>query len=291
MKQENTEKRIRNEHINELLGGIAPDSWLIFPRYINSLLRAGIITATEYNVYCYLRNDCNVYGFAVTSVANIRNDIFPRNKGITPDWINKILRTLKSKEIIYYKDRTGVAGSFEVWVDDFLLPSGQYSSLKNKAANRYIVGESGLQTDGNAYLKIDSLTYAMGMESTTKPNNYDSDRNTVVGNNNDKDTKNDNNTVSVSNKGKEYRCTARVKDFVPRSYEETKALEIANSLGEVCMDSYISLIKNGNFWALEKAYDQYRESNISPDNPAAYVNSIIQRLIITRAKEKIGKVI
>lgn len=289
MKQEKAENRIRNEHINILLGTTAPDSWLIFPRYVNSLLRAGVIAPTEYIIYCYIRNECNAYGCAVTSIENIKNDIFPRNRGISSDWVNKVLRSLKNKGIIFYKDRKGVVGSFEVYMDDFLLPSGKYSSLKNKVNKLYIAGESVSESGDKPYYEVNGHTPDSESNPLIKEESQGTDSPVVVGCNTDKDTEKDNNTVSMSNKSKEYRCRTPVEGYSPVSYEDKKALEIARALCETCMDSYLSLIKKGHFWALEKAYGQYRESNIIPDNPAAYLNSVVQRLVINNAKEKIGK--
>lgn len=57
------------------------------------------------------------------------------------------------------------------------------------------------------------------------------------------------------------------------------------------MDRYLSVIKSEQFWALEGAYVQYTEKNklSKIENPAAYLNGIIQRIVIQKARDEVGK--
>lgn len=291
MRNQKEEKRIKNEHINSLLGKEAPDSWVIFPRYLLSLQRAGVISPTEFSIYAYLRAGCNQYGIRITSVEDIMNDCFPRNKKPTKNWINKILRSLLSKRLIDYNERKGVTGSFEITFEDFLLPNGIYSRFNAESKNDMITGGSldmGVGKDEDI-VDVSIISPTLKHQTTLdNTSNYGSrDRGEVPGTNTDMNNDIDTNTVSVS-----YKKMGKIplEGFSPRKYSESVALEIAKYVGDTHMDWYLSLINNGHFWALEKSFGELKEAKTeSVDNPGAYLNSIVQRLIIQRGRKEVGK--
>jgi len=223
----------------------------------------------------------------VASVDNIRNDIFPQNNRPSRNWVNKILRSLLGKGLIQYKDRKGVAGSFEISFDDFLLPSGQYSdihkNINSKALSSTYISRGVPHGEVNAQEHDDTPRLQGASHTQTTVKTPLAQGGTLLGSNTDKN--NNKNTVSVSNKsvGK-----VLVKDFNPGSSDDYNTLEIAKYVGDSHMDWYLNLIKDKQFWALEKAFGQLKEAK-DVENPGAYLNSIVQRLIIEKMKNKTGK--
>ncbi len=289
--QENKDKRIINENIDHLLGRVAPDSWIIMPRYLNALLRAGVITPTEYNVYTYLRNDCNQYGICITSVDNIINDIFPQNRKPAKNWVNKVLRSLLNKKLIKFKERKGVAGSFEVTFSDFLLPNGKYSSI-DKSDNTRARSPIDISTDLiTAYENADVESDSHYVEDTGKPvttGKIDIRRvGTLAGTNTDKDIENYT-TVSVSNKTE---GLVLVTDFRPSNHDEFTALEIAKFAEDQHINWYLSLIANNQLWVLEKAFGELKEDLLTNTihNKGAYLNGIVQRMLKNQLLDTMSK--
>ena len=103
------------------------DSWINFPRRILSLLRNCYLKRREYQVYMYLRHNCTPYGIATTSTANLINDVFGGK--VDDSYISKLLLSLRSKKLIWYPNRQGVKGSFDVHFGDFIIPTGKITSL------------------------------------------------------------------------------------------------------------------------------------------------------------------
>lgn len=102
-------------------------NYVIFPRSILSDFRNGELTIPEFIVLCYLRLGYNPYGKVLTSLENIRSDMFSNKVG--KSYINKIVLSLKSKKYLHFDNRTGRKGSFEVRFGDCITPEKKILTL------------------------------------------------------------------------------------------------------------------------------------------------------------------
>ena len=281
-------------------------NWVVFPRSIASLYKNGEINRAEFFVYCYLRIQCNPYGICTTHMEAIRNDVFGKEggkKSVSKNYVNKILLSLKSKRLLFYLDRTGRSGSFEVHFPDFIDPNKKITSIEHlfiKEASQLevdTVGDKKSEDSTEVEAKNQKLVVPDNLDLAIKQGTNDSGEFRGYNNDTDNQKKIENTDLSVSYKvgskdrertDTDYVCKNPTDSFIPTLYEEETAKSIAESVGEKCMDRYLGLIKKGYFWVLEKAYGEYSEDvgkGNKIDVPAAYINGIIIRIL----KERIGK--
>ena len=285
--------------------GIVPASWVPFPRDILTSYKNGDLSRDEFFVYCYLRIQGNPYGICSTHLEAIRSDVFRkegRKKTPSKNYINKILLSLKSKRFLFYYDRTGRSGSFDVYFSGFRLSNEKFTDIKHlfeeEYSNRKVYLLGGTNSEANTEVE-EAIQRSDTLENIDITSGELVDENNQFrGYNNDNDTKNEieNTDISVSNKEESkgkiqlpYECKNPTDSYTPKNrYEEDFAHKVALEVGEKCMDWYLSLIRNGNFWALEKAVGELHE-DIAKGNQIEskprYLNGIITRML----KEKIGK--
>jgi len=297
-------RKMKKEQENQTENPIT--NWVVFPRSIASLYKNGEINRAEFFVYCYLRIQCNPYGICTTHMEAIRNDVFGKEggkKSVSKNYVNKILLSLKSKRLLFYLDRTGRSGSFEVHFPDFIDPNKKITSIEHlfiKEASQLevdTVGDKKSEDSTEVEAKNQKLVVPDNLDLAIKQGTNDSGEFRGYNNDTDNQKKIENTDLSVSYKvgskdrertDTDYVCKNPTDSFIPTLYEEETAKSIAESVGEKCMDRYLGLIKKGYFWVLEKAYGEYSEDvgkGNKIDVPAAYINGIIIRIL----KERIGK--
>ncbi|OGC50841.1 hypothetical protein A2716_02295 [candidate division WWE3 bacterium RIFCSPHIGHO2_01_FULL_40_23] len=235
----------------------------------------------------------------------IRDDVFGKEggkKSVSKNYVNKILLSLKSKRLLFYMDRTGRSGSFEVHFPDFIDPNKKITSIEHlfiKEASQQEVGTVGdKKSEDSTEVEVKNQKLEMLDSAGVAIKQGVNDSKEFRGYNNHTDIeKKIENTLSVSNKvgneseeksDAEYVCKNPTRLFRPSLYSELKAKEIAEAVHEQCMDNYLSLIRNEQFWALEKAYGEYKEDVANGKyvgNHAAYLTGIVRRML----KERIGK--
>jgi hypothetical protein len=249
-------------------------NWVAFPRKITSDFRNGVITLSEMQVYNWLRLNANPYGIATTSLPDISIDLFIGGK--TENSINKILLALKRKKYLYYKRRTGSRGSFEVRFSEFILPTGQITTL-----DRFFESEEGRTSDAqygiskekqeqnfdcenqnfqslNSQIKSVALAFSVNTESRTH--------------NIDNDTENN---ISTSIKAK-----TKLSDFEPRNLDEQLCFNIASSLKEKHINFMLSAFNRYGRNTIEKAWRVFKEheSKTTIKNRGAYFNTLINKI-------------
>jgi hypothetical protein len=289
MNQESTKPKIVNEEISLILGK-EPSfgwSWINFPRYINEFLIQRLISPTQYFIYAYLRNECGAYSSCKTSIVNIR---YLFGNRLSANTINKALHSLRNHMLLTYADRKGVAGPFEVKFPDFFIPGGKITSSShgiNPRPNPYkSIAKEGTESQVSTYVGSTNHTLMGPDKGSLTTNNNMHKCEPLLGNNNDKekDMDKDKYTVPVSSKGNKYKSKVPCIGFIPNTYEEGRALEIARAVGDIHLDWYLALIKKGRFWALEDGYGELEEEKYIDDveNLPGYLNAIVQRLIKER---------
>ncbi len=96
------------------------------PHYIAADYRSGKLKLNELVLLLWLRATGNPYGFVITSLDALRDDIFPELKKNT---VNTILLGLRKKRYAFYELRQGRGGSFDIRLDHWLTPKNGYQTL------------------------------------------------------------------------------------------------------------------------------------------------------------------
>lgn len=97
------------------------DNFVIFRRQIASDVRDGLITRAEFNALAWCRLNANPYGVFIANLEVLNDELF--NGERTKNYINKLLLNLKKKGYLYFKNRAGRRGSFEIHFGDWPLPN------------------------------------------------------------------------------------------------------------------------------------------------------------------------
>ena len=111
-------------------------NYVILPRSIAKDYRDGRLTIAERNLYFWLRISGNPYGIAHVDMDNLAKESF--NSSVDKSYINKLLLSLKSKRYVWYKERKGRRGSFELHMGDWILPSKQIKTLEGTPKLRHL---------------------------------------------------------------------------------------------------------------------------------------------------------
>ena len=101
--------------------------YVIMPRYIAKDGRNGLLTNPERNLLMWVRLQADMTGVSHCSMQGLADEAF--NDKMTTSYINKLLRSLKSKKYLWYQDRNGRRGSFEVHLPDWLLKNGNVKEI------------------------------------------------------------------------------------------------------------------------------------------------------------------
>ena len=269
------------------------ENWINFQRDILSLYRKKTISRNEYFIYLHLRLSCSPYGIAVTSISDINNDVFGGK--VSDNYVNKLLLSLRSKKLIWYQDRQGSRGSFEVNFGDFILPSKVIKTLDKYFNLEAVTSEGSTDSQNQSEVKpeVDVISHKLGKQKDDLLSMFSvlSQPHQVRGYNNDTYKKKENNNLTIS-----YDIVRAAKPpfnklnnrnlltnngFYPKDKDEEKIWFIAQEVEEQDMRYLLSILNKHGLKVIEQAYEQLGELNTKEkiDNPAAYLNSIIQRLI------------
>lgn len=234
-------------------------NYVVVPRSIAADYRNGVINRAELHTYLWMRICGNPYGIAHMSLETVAEDVFGSSK--KKNYVNKIMLSLKSKRYIFYEQRSGRRGSFEVHFGDWIVPG------KNEAGNPIIKNldshfadaavrrprlvlnnphSEDYSEDALQFQKLDEPNYVAGTA-----NNVEVGETNFRGPDNDKDNENDTETNSTSAYG---RRAISLNEFVPKSYEEELCLAFAKELGEEDLSFILGSLKKHGIRVVEKAY-------------------------------------
>lgn len=102
--------------------------FVAFPRQISKAFLDREMEPNEYLVLMALRGTANPYGIRRTSYEEVLHDIL-RGKG-SVNYVNKILLSLKKKEYLWFEDRRGKRGGFDIRFSDCIRPDGFVSTIR-----------------------------------------------------------------------------------------------------------------------------------------------------------------
>lgn len=102
-------------------------NYTTLPRAIWSDWENGKLSTPERNLLYVLRAKGNPYGYCSADMAGLAMDAF--NSPVDKSYINKLLLSLRSKKYVWYQDRQGRRGSFQVHLDLWLMKDGHLGTL------------------------------------------------------------------------------------------------------------------------------------------------------------------
>lgn len=266
-------------------------NWIIFQRDILSLYRKKTISRNEYFTYLHLRLNCTPYGIAVTSISDINNDVFSGK--VSDNYVNKILLSLRSKKLVWYENRQGSRGSFEVNFGDFIMPNGSIRTLEKYFNPDAVTSEdiTGGQSGSEVKPEVNPTSHKFEKQKDDLLSMFSllSEPRQVRSYNTDTYKKKENNTLNISNDilrvkpllNKLNNRNLLTNGFYPQNSDEERIWLIAQEVGEEDMKFLLSTLNKHGLSVIERAYKQYEELTVKEkiEKPAAYLNNIIQRLL------------
>ena len=263
------------------------NNFYITSRQIGRDLRSGRLTPDEWRVYMYIRQFGDPYGVAVVSLENIRNDLYKSRKRPDTSYINRLVLSLKSKRYIYYEERTGRRGSFEVHLGDWVLPSKKIKTLDVFFGQAEVRGEDAgkvrTQSEDSQNLNPPSQRLEGQKESISELFSFDWLDEPVRGTNNDNDidTEKDKYVNRSEIPLKEKRLIT-VTNFIPHNSDEQRCQEIAGELGEKHINPILAVLRKHNMRVIEDAWGIFREDIRTKKiaKKGAYFMGIVNQIVL-----------
>jgi hypothetical protein len=254
------------------------DNYVVVPRYIKTDYFEGKLSKPERNLLLWLRLSGSPYGIATVTMDGLANDAF--NNSVDKSYINKLLLSLKSKRYVWYSERTGRRGSFEVHMGDWILPSkhiknlGSYfddGGVRSQSISEAVVGaEVGAELTDSSQSFVESNTVEESREKIEKMfsrvRGYDNDK--------EKDKNKEKESLpSLSFKEREYSFS----NFKENSYEEMRCKQIAKEIGDKDVAYCVGIYRKYGLPVIERALTEFNDSEgWVMDNPPAFFNSLVQ---------------
>lgn len=240
-------------------------NYVVVPRVVAADYRNGRINRAELQTYLWMRINGNPYGIAYMSLETVAEDVFGSSK--KKNYVNKIMLSLKSKRYIFYEQRSGRRGSFEVHFGEWIVPG------KNEAGKPIIKSLDHLFADAavrrprlvlnnphSEEYAEDALQFQSFESQTEQEDTNDSSQESdddFRSPDNDKDNETDTETKRTSAYG---RHSFSLNEFVPKSYEEELCLAFARELGEEDMGFILGSLKKHGIRTIEVALLKTRKA-------------------------------
>lgn len=252
------------------------DNFVILPRVLVTLVQEGTITPTEFMLLAWLRAKGNPYGITDTSMEDIAHDL-----ELKKSYVNKLLLHLKSCRLIFYKDRKGKRGSFQIHHGYWRLPNKGIKSIAPFFENDNNPKEDSLPEEPltSQRLEIPSQKSVELKSLVVNLSNKFSQRDPVRSSYNDTHTNKDIDTHTSNRLS--FKKGIQPQRFTPDSWEEERCKEMAIELNEGNMDYMLGTLNKHGFHIIERAWGQYREipNKSHIENRGAYFASIVTSLL------------
>lgn len=263
------------------------DSFIPIFRYVVEHLEQRKITYREYELYIWLRMHANMYGITSVDIPSILCNLTHFK---STDYVTKIIRSLRSKKYIYYQDRKGHRGSFQIKFDYWIGKGGFIYRFDSLNCGKYVrtttvgevVGDSEPRPEVSK--EIPRSDIELQPENKADISTYRPDFLRGGNNNTNKEKDIDKDIETSASK------RVMVNNFVPSNGEERRCRDIALQLNEKYIEPILKQLRSGKMWQIEKAYDIYEENvrngkHIS--NPAAYVFGVAKKIEEKNLKTKV----
>ena len=251
------------------------DSFVIIPRKIKNDYYEGKISRPERNLLTWLRVIGNPYGIAEVSLEGLANDTY--NNSADKNYINKTLLSLKRKRYIWYQDRAGRRGSFEVHLDDWPMKNGEIKILDCYFEQAVGRGESKDKTTAMAEAKPENVSCNQNLgreKSIANKQNCDKlSSQSTRGCDNDTEIDKDNETKSPCLD----ESDLSLAKFRVDSYEKKICKEIALATGDRDVAFCYGTYKKHGLDVLIDAFEEFKNSDGRMiDDPPSFFNYLVQ---------------
>jgi hypothetical protein len=245
------------------------NDYVKLPRSIKTALVDGYLSFEEYSVLVWLWINANPrMGKAHVSYAGLSKDF---KEKYSKNHINRLMLNLKRKKWIWFAVQQGRRSSFHVDIANYPLSNGGFVDLENR--NKQKSGRSESDTDTQLLAEVPAEVSDIRQKLESDKNalvdrfSFGSESSLGRSSKNDNENKNKNNR---SNRGRP------VREFSPKSYEEQKCWEIAQSLGEKDMAFILSALKKQGLTRIEEAYRSVmNQPSNKVKNRGAYFNRLL----------------
>jgi len=262
------------------------ENFVIFPRSILDRLRRGELSRNEFMALCYIRLSGNPFGIAVASLENIRNDVF-RGK-VSLNYCNKLMLSLKRKRLIYYEERSGRRGSFEVHLGDWSLPNKEVKTLDHFFGQEPVRGEGKTLSVVSQTSPAPSQSLEGMKQQLVERLSMNSALHSVRPSYTDTETDIETNGNREAHNGINPDRLVRVNEFVPMKQEEEACWKIARALGEEHINPMLALYTKHGINVLLVACGLLQEDAQKKqiENKGAYFEAIVKRLVESRKQSE-----
>jgi hypothetical protein len=142
------------------------DSYVILPRSIVSDYRNGRLSIPERNLLTWLRSNGNPYGIAHVDLELLSKETF--NTKVDKSYVNRLMLSLKSKRYIWYQERKGRRGSFEVHMGIWILPTGEIRYLDKYFDQPVVRSDDSTKVSSNPEAETDLPVESQKIEDRKK---------------------------------------------------------------------------------------------------------------------------
>lgn len=247
------------------------NDYVKLPRSLKTAYLDGLLRFEDYTVLIWLWINANPRnGKTHVSYAGLSKDF---KEKFSKNFINQIMLRLKRQKWIWYPRQQGHRSSFNVDIASYPLSDGTFKDIAfrflEKSDRSENVNESPSLTElpteiANVQQKLND-----GKNLLAKRFSFNSDSSSDRSSKNDTEKENENNRSN--NRGRR-----PVRGFSPKSYEEQKCWEIAQSLGEKDMTFILSAFKKYGLARIEESYQSViNQPSEKVRSKGAYFNKLL----------------
>ena len=244
------------------------NDYVKLPRSIKTALVDGYLRFEEYSILVWLWINANPRtGRAHVSYAGLSKDF---KEKYSKNHINRLMLSLKRKKWVWFAGQQGRRSSFHVDIANYPLSNGGFVDLEVRSKQKSGRSESGvdMQLPAEVPTEVSAVRQKLESDKSALVERFSFDSKSSFG----RSPKNENEKENKNN-----RSTRRpVRNFMPKTFEEEKCLEIAQYLEESDMSFMLSALRRHGLAKLEQTYKLMRDSpERKIENRGAYFNSLL----------------
>src|SRR3989338_8678117 len=223
------------------------NDYVKLPRSLKTAYLDGLLKFEDYTVLVWLWITANPRnGKTHASYAGLSKDFKSK---YSKNFINQIMLRLKRQKWIWYPKQQGHRSSFNVDIASYPLSDGTFKDISfrflDKSDRSPNVSDEVSMTE--APTEVSDIRQKLESDKNALVDRFSFNSESSLG----RSSKNDNEKENKNNRSNRGRP---VKEFTPKSYEEQKCWEIAQSLGEKDMTFILSALKKYGLTRIEESY-------------------------------------
>ena len=228
------------------------NDYVKLPRSIKTALVDGYLSFEEYSVLVWLWINANPrIGRAHVSYAGLSKDFKDK---YSKNHINRLMLNLKRKKWMWFPVQQGRRSSFHVDIASYPLSNGGFVNIEVRQKQKFGRSEDDIpeQSPAEVPTEVSDVRQKLESDKNALVDRFSFGSESSLG----RSSKNDNEKENKNNRSNRGRP---VREFSPKTYEEQKCWEIAQSLGEKDMTFILSALKRYGLARIEEAYRSVME--------------------------------